>query len=38
MQVEEALAAVEQMSDRGCLSKTEAIVFRHCWAGRSPPS
>ena len=36
MQVEEALATVEQMSDRGCLSKTEEMVFRQCWEGRSP--
>ena len=35
MQVEEMLAAVEQMSDRGYLSKTEKIVFRQCWEGRS---
>ena len=35
MQIEEALAAVEQVLDRGCLSKIEAIVFRQCWEGRS---
>jgi len=35
MQTEEALAAVEQVLDRGCLSKIEAIVFRQCWEGRS---
>lgn len=35
MQVEEALATFEQISDRGCLSKTEAMVFRQCWAGLS---
>ncbi len=35
MQVEEALATVERMSDRGCLSKTEQIVFRQCWEGLS---
>ncbi len=35
MQIEEGLAAVEQRLDRGCLSKTEAMVFRQCWEGRS---
>ncbi len=35
MGLEEALAAVEQVLDRGCLSKTEEMVFRHCWEGRS---
>ena len=35
MQLEEVLAAVEQRLDRGCLSKTEAMVFRQCWEGRS---
>jgi DNA replication protein DnaC len=35
MGLEEALAAVEQVLNRGCLSKTEEIVFRYCWEGRS---
>ena len=35
MQLEEGLTAVEQKLDRGCLSKTEEIVFRQCWEGRS---
>ena len=35
MQLEETLAAVEQKLDRGCLSKTEAMVFRQCWEGQS---
>lgn len=35
MSLEEALVAVEQALDRGCLSKTEEMVFRQCWDGRS---
>jgi hypothetical protein len=35
MQIEEVLAAIEQRLDRGYLSKTETIVFRQCWEGRS---
>jgi WD40 repeat protein len=35
MQLEQALEAIEQVLNRGCLSKTEEIVFRQCWEGRS---
>jgi len=35
MKLEDGLAAVEQMLDRGCLSKIEELVFRYCWEGRS---
>jgi WD40 repeat protein len=35
MHLDEVLAAVEQILDRGCLSKTEELVFRQCWEGRS---
>jgi WD40 repeat protein len=35
MQFEEAVATVEQKLDRGRLSKTEEMVFRHCWEGQS---
>jgi len=29
------LECIEQVLDRGCLSKTEVMVFRQCWEGRS---
>ncbi|NJP12109.1 MAG: ATP-binding protein [Leptolyngbyaceae cyanobacterium RU_5_1] len=35
MSIEEALAAIEQVLERGRLSKVEGIVVRQCWEGRS---
>ncbi|WP_265272618.1 NB-ARC domain-containing protein [Nostoc sp. KVJ3] len=35
MTVEEAIAIVEQLLERGCLTKVQEIVFRESWAGQT---
>ncbi|MDF5711913.1 MAG: NB-ARC domain-containing protein [Nostoc sp. S4] len=35
MTVEEAIALVEQLLERGCLTKVQEIVFRQSWAGQT---
>jgi len=35
MTVEEAIALVEQLLERGRLTKVQDIVFRHAWEGKT---